>query len=148
MQSWFKTTCIVFYKNISAGHTSLLQVYRCYWTYEAITILLKKVKKDRQVTSAWKSASSYKLNLSFKTKVKNTYLPINSYQADLSHALSGSRFYTSYLASLKQRGRLGGGLCQIALWNYFLEGGEFWSSFLRNLEQPMKKSDSVSKIVP
>ena len=44
---------------------------------------------------------------------------------DLSHALSGSRFYTSYLASLKQRGRLGGGLCQIALWNYFLEGGEF-----------------------
>ena len=26
----FKTTYIVFYNNISAGHTSLLQVYRCY----------------------------------------------------------------------------------------------------------------------
>ena len=38
-QSWFKTTCIVFYNNMSAGHTSLLQVYRCYWTYVAITIL-------------------------------------------------------------------------------------------------------------
>ena len=33
-----KQTCIVFYNNISAGHTSLLQVYRCYWTYVAITI--------------------------------------------------------------------------------------------------------------
>ena len=40
-QSWFKTTCIVFYNNISAGHTSLLQVYRCYWTYVAITILYR-----------------------------------------------------------------------------------------------------------
>ena len=42
LQSWFKTTNIVFfYNNISAGHTSLLQVYRCYWTYVAITILCK-----------------------------------------------------------------------------------------------------------
>ena len=41
LQSWFKTTCIVFYNNISAGHTSLLQVYRCYWTYVAITILYR-----------------------------------------------------------------------------------------------------------
>ena len=39
LQSWSKTTCIVFYNNISAGHTSLLQVYRCYWTYVAKTIL-------------------------------------------------------------------------------------------------------------
>ena len=30
LQSWFKTTCIVFYNNISAGHTSLLQVYSCF----------------------------------------------------------------------------------------------------------------------
>ena len=38
LQSWFKTTCIVFYNNIPrpAGHTSLLQVYRCYWTYVAM----------------------------------------------------------------------------------------------------------------
>ena len=28
LQSWFKTTCIVFSNNISAGHTSLRQVYR------------------------------------------------------------------------------------------------------------------------
>ena len=27
-QSWFRTTCIAFHNNISAGHTSLLQVYR------------------------------------------------------------------------------------------------------------------------
>ena len=25
-----RTTCIVFHNNISAGHTNLLQVYRCY----------------------------------------------------------------------------------------------------------------------
>ena len=31
LQSWFKTRCIVFYNNISAGHTSLLQVYRLNW---------------------------------------------------------------------------------------------------------------------
>ena len=30
LQSWFKTTYIVSYNNISAGHTSLPQVYRCY----------------------------------------------------------------------------------------------------------------------
>ena len=36
LQSWFQTRCIVFYNNISAGRTSLLQVYRCYWTYVAI----------------------------------------------------------------------------------------------------------------
>ena len=41
LQSWFKATCIVFYNNISAGHTSLLQVYRCFWTYVAITILYR-----------------------------------------------------------------------------------------------------------
>ena len=42
LQSWFKTTCIVsFLNNISAGHTSLLQVYRCYWTYVAISILYR-----------------------------------------------------------------------------------------------------------
>ena len=40
LQSWFKTTCIIFYNNISAGHTSLLQVYRCYWTYVGITIFI------------------------------------------------------------------------------------------------------------
>ena len=34
LQSWFKTTCIVFYNNISAGHTSLLQVYRCYSVFQ------------------------------------------------------------------------------------------------------------------
>ena len=30
LQSWFKTTYIVFYNHISAGHTSLLQVYRWF----------------------------------------------------------------------------------------------------------------------
>ena len=40
-QSWVKTTCIVFYNNISAGDTSLLQVYRCYWTYVPITMLYR-----------------------------------------------------------------------------------------------------------
>ena len=29
LQSWSKTTYMVFYNNISVGHTSLLQVYRC-----------------------------------------------------------------------------------------------------------------------
>ena len=34
-----KQRVLFFLNNISAGHTSLLQVYRCYWTYVAITIL-------------------------------------------------------------------------------------------------------------
>ena len=34
-----KQRVLFFYNNISAGHTSLLQVYRSYWTYVVITIL-------------------------------------------------------------------------------------------------------------
>ena len=49
LQSWFQN-------NISAGHTSLLQVYRCYWTYVGITIVLygwrisqwKLLKRERR----------------------------------------------------------------------------------------------------
>ena len=33
--------CCFFLNNISAGHSSLLQVYRCHWTYVAITILYR-----------------------------------------------------------------------------------------------------------
>ena len=36
-----KQRVLFFYNNISAGHTSLLQVYRCYWTYVGITILYR-----------------------------------------------------------------------------------------------------------
>ena len=39
LQSWFKTTCIVFYNNISAGHTSLLQVYSSFFTFWLIRSL-------------------------------------------------------------------------------------------------------------
>ena len=30
---------LFFHNNIRAGHTRLLQVYRCYWTYVGITVL-------------------------------------------------------------------------------------------------------------
>ena len=47
-QSWFKKTCIVFYNSISAGHTSLLQVYS--WrrlVFPTDTVQKGKRKKSR-----------------------------------------------------------------------------------------------------
>ena len=34
LQSWSEQRVLFLHNNISAGHTSLLQVYRCYWTYD------------------------------------------------------------------------------------------------------------------
>ena len=36
---------LLFYNNISAGHTSLLQVYKCYWLRRrlVVTFLLEKL---------------------------------------------------------------------------------------------------------
>ena len=33
LQRWLGKCVLFFHNNISAGHTSVLQVYRCYWTY-------------------------------------------------------------------------------------------------------------------
>ena len=38
--------------------------------------------------------------------------------------------------------------CGSSLWDYFMEGGEFWPSVLRNLTTANEKGDSVPKIVP
>ena len=43
-----------FHNNISAGRASLLQVYRCYWTYVGITILFRWVL-NQLCSSLWTS---------------------------------------------------------------------------------------------
>ena len=52
LQSWFKTTCIVFYNNIPAGQTSLLQVYRCYWTYVAMKPTMRQTSHANDLVNA------------------------------------------------------------------------------------------------
>ena len=54
LQSWFETTCIVFYNNIPrpAGHTSLLQVYKCYWTYVAMKPTMRQTSHAIDLVNA------------------------------------------------------------------------------------------------
>ena len=52
LQSWFKTTCIVFYNNIPAGQTSLLQVYRCYWAYVAMKPTMRQTSHANDLVNA------------------------------------------------------------------------------------------------
>ena len=57
LQSWFKTTCIVFCNNISAGHTSLLQVYRCYSCMQ----WLIPAQADQAAQAHYESFKSFKI---------------------------------------------------------------------------------------
>ena len=49
-----KQRVLFFHNNISVGRASLLQVYRCYWTYVGITILFRWVL-NQLCSSPWTS---------------------------------------------------------------------------------------------
>ena len=55
LQSWSEQRVLFFHNNILAGHTSLLQVYRCYWTYDRNHKDLYRKPLKQELFSSYKS---------------------------------------------------------------------------------------------